>query len=56
MACKVDGLHPTWLNKWRMEFHQSKVMVFHPEGDLVRAGEDRRNAWTPGGTTDQVSS
>jgi hypothetical protein len=58
MAC-IDGLHPHWLNKWRMQgFHQSKVMVFHPkEGESCSVpAKDRRNAWTLGGIAiDQVS-
>jgi hypothetical protein len=25
MACKVDGLHPHWLNKWRMQGNFTKA-------------------------------
>jgi hypothetical protein len=59
MACKVDGLHPPGsTNGGCKEFHQSKVMVFHPkEGESCSVpAKDRRNAWTLGGIAiDQVS-
>jgi hypothetical protein len=47
LAKLMDYIH-TWLNKWRMrEFHQSKVMVFHPkEGESCSV--PARTAGTPG--------
>jgi hypothetical protein len=57
-ACKVDGLHPHWLNKWRMSGNFRKAgMVFHREVNLARAGGARLNTWTLGGIAiDQVST
>jgi hypothetical protein len=59
MAC-IDGLHPHLAQQMAdaREFHQSKVMVFHPkEGESCSVpAKDRRNAWTLGGIAiDQVS-
>jgi hypothetical protein len=60
MACKVDGLPHTWLNKWRMQgnFTKSKVMVFHPGGgESCSVPAQDRNTWTLGGIAiDQVST
>jgi hypothetical protein len=54
---KVDGSH-TWLNKWRMQgnFTKSKGWYHPKEGESCSVpAKDRRNAWTLGGTIDQVS-
>jgi hypothetical protein len=57
MVCKVDGLHPHLAQQMAdaREFHQKQDGISPQEGESA-AGEERRNAWTPGGIAiDQVS-